>query len=278
MKLKLLSKLTNVVSKNKEPILMVAGSCFHAAGLAVAVINGPKLLDTMADVKSAKENGIDIDHRQVVGDLIFDGGPILLLFAAGEFCHWRARKITLASLSSMAATAAVLADNKDSFQEATRKVVGPETYKKIQDKAADESVSRHFQAREETDIPQIIETGYGNDLFMEKETKQVFKASKKWIEDQYRELYYDVFPHGSKSFVPAKDAVCHNTLLEYLGLRDDIPAYDQMGYLHNNLPEPRFSYPEEAPEYIRKKYGGDLIIVSPSIEPTYLGKDFDRYE
>lgn len=278
MKLKILSKLTHVVSKNKEPILMVAGTCFHAAGLVVAIVNGPKLLDTMADVKSAKENGVDIDKRQVVGDLIFDGGPILLLFAAGEFCHWRARKITLASLSSMAATAAVLADNNDSFKEATKKVVGPETYAKIQDKAADESVSRHFQAREETDIPQVIETGYGDDLFMESETKQIFKATRKWIEDQYEELRYELYPRGRKSYVPVKDAVCHNYLLECLGLRDDIPAYDNIGYTSDALPVPRFTYPEEDPRYIRDKYGKDLVIVTPSVEPKYLGKDFDRYE
>lgn len=265
--LKTMYQIGKSTVKNKELLLMGSATTLQLVSTGLAVFNGHKVLDDILEAKDCIEAGEKLDKSRFAGDLLFHAGPIILTTGLSIRNYWKARSMNLTAIAELAAAGMVLADNSDSFKAATKKVVGEEALNKIEDQAVRDRIPVKSETR------RIVDTGYGDQLYMEAETRQFFRASPKFIDDVYADIRKGFF--DSKGYVPIKNHECHNAILRGLGL-EEIEAYDSIGYSYERLPYPVITFPEESPEECKAKYGEEFHVLRTNPSPRFLPQNWER--
>jgi len=225
--------------QNRPAIMTGTGIVLMITGSALAVMATVKTMNKTADMKAEKLNDILADpseyenlsdeDQEKYDEIVASPIPVkeavpevykywilpLLAQSAGVIFLLLAQKENTDRLSSMAtALAYYIADSKDT-KAAARELLGDEKADEIEERAAEQHVSRN---RSEDGLTNVFDTGTGSQLYLDYYTKRWVKASPAFIDSCLNELNMRIndIRYGRGCYYGVDD--CYVKLNEYYSI------------------------------------------------------------
>lgn len=223
----------------------------------------PKAEKSILD--EAKERGRELTKKEKAKKRVKFYWPVLVSLGLVSACMIGSNRISTKRIKVMTAayTAAQSALEKR-VEDTIEKMVDPETAEKVKEKLENDK-KRTEEAVENVSDKDILETGGGEELFIDYESGQAFKASQGFIL-QAIELF-----NKDQIYTLENEWVTVNEVYDYLGLRHT-GAGSRLGWFVNALDDGTNTRPGIEVWFDSKIRGGKAYTVMHfAVDPSEMG-------
>lgn len=205
-------RLGGAVRKN-SPLLLTIGT---VAGIGVVIFTTSKAtLKTKADLDALKETGEDVTKKDIAKVIAKDCWPVAVSTGTTVAMTVANHKITADRIKTATAAYEFTREAYDTYKSKVREKLGENADREVETEIVKDKVN-------DISPDQISDLGYGNVLFIESVTGQVFRTSVDYI--RKCEKQFNVELKGS-------DWCSFNNWLRLLGLRSmDDSVGDYLGF------------------------------------------------